>query len=325
MIIPPKLKQGDEIRVVATAASLSIVTKENVNLAIKSLESLGFKVTLGKHVNEVDIFKSSPIKSRIADLHESFADKNVRAIFAAIGGFNSNELLKYLDYKLIKNNPKILCGYSYITSLTNAITTRTGLVTYAGPCFSMFAMKKNNEYWIDYFKKCLIEDSEIDIIPSKEWSNDKWYENQDERTVEKNEGFWIINKGEAEGGIIGGNLCTLNLLQGTGYMPSLKKAILFIEDDEESDGYIFSRDLQSLIHLQDFQYVRALIIGRFQKASKITRGQIEYIIKTKKELSSIPIIANVDFGHTNPRITFPIGGTAKLKVNDMVELKILKH
>ena len=325
MIIPSKLKQGDEIRVIALAASMSIVTQENINLATKCLGNLGFKVTFGKHINETNIFKSSSIESRVSDLHESFTDKNVRAIFAVIGGFNSNELLRYLNYELIKNNPKILCGYSDITALTNAITAKTNLVTYSGPCFSMFAMKKYTEYWIDYFKKCLIENSEIEIFPSKEWSDDKWHENQNKRIIEKNEGFWIINKGRAEGRIIGGNLCTLNLLQGTEYMPSLKDTILFLEDYHEVDGYIFNRDLQSLIHLSDFKHVKAIVIGRFQKDSKISKEQIEYIIKTKKELKNIPIIANADFGHTNPIITFPIGGTAKLKINDEVKLKILKH
>jgi len=324
MIIPSKLKRGDEIRVVALAASMSIITKENVELAKSFLENLGFKVTFGKHVNETGIFKSASLESKIFDFHEAVVDKNVKAIFAVIGGFNSNELLGYLDYELIKNNPKILCGYSDITALTNAITAKTGLVTYSGPVFSMFAMKEHNEYWVDYFKKCLIENSEISVTPSKEWSDDRWYKG-DERVLKENTGFWIINQGKAEGIIIGGNLCTLNLLQGTEYMPSLKGSILFLEDDEQSDGYTFGRDLQSLMHLPDFQYVQAIIIGRFQKNSKVGREQIEYIIKTKKELKNIPVVANVDFGHTNPIITFPIGGTAKLKVDDEVELKILKH
>ena len=166
---------------------------------------------------------------------------------------------------------------------------------------------------------------QINVIPSKEFDDDMWYKDQSERKIEKNEGFWIINKGNAEGKIVGGNLCTLNLLQGTQYMPSLKDSILFIEDDYEVTAATFNRDLQSLIQQKDFKYVKGIVIGRFQNASKVTREQIRFIIETKAELKNIPIVANVNFGHTNPSITFPIGGTMRLKIDKTVELIITEH
>jgi muramoyltetrapeptide carboxypeptidase LdcA involved in peptidoglycan recycling len=173
-------------------------------------------------------------------------------------------------------------------------------------------MLKGLDYTIDYFKKCLIEKNPFEIKPSKEWSDDNWYKDQENRKFIKNKGFLVINEGEAEGRIIGGNLCTFNLLQGTEFMPSLKNSILFIEDDEESKPQHFDRDLQSLIHLPDFDEVKGIVIGRFQNASKMTDNLLTKIIKTKKELENLPIIANVDFGHTTPHITFPIGGTTPI-------------
>jgi muramoyltetrapeptide carboxypeptidase LdcA involved in peptidoglycan recycling len=79
---------------------------------------------------------SSSIASRVEDIHAAFSDSNVRGILTVIGGFNSNQLLDSLDYELIKNNPKILCGYSDITALATAITAKTGLITYSGLHFS---------------------------------------------------------------------------------------------------------------------------------------------------------------------------------------------
>lgn len=106
-IVPKKLVGGDQVRVIAPSGSLKIIAEENVNHAVSSIEALGLKVTFGKNVNEVDIMGSSAIASRVEDLHEAFSDKNVKAILTVIGGFNSNQLLSYIDYDLIKNNPKI--------------------------------------------------------------------------------------------------------------------------------------------------------------------------------------------------------------------------
>lgn len=328
-IIPSKLKKGDEIRVIAPSRSLSLVTEVNIKLAKENLEKQGYKVTFSKNCRESDMFMSSSVKSRVQDIHQAFRDKKVKAILTVIGGFNSNELLPYLDYKLIKNNPKILCGYSDITALGNAITAKTGLVTYSGLHFSTWAMKKGFEYNLEYFNKCLVEDKKYSIGVSELWSDDAWYRDQENRKFEKNEGYVVINKGEAEGIILGGNLCTLNLLQGTEFMPNISNSILFLEDDDMSGssfGVEFNRNLQSLIHQPNFKKVKGIVIGRFQKKAEMTIEKLKFVIQTKKELKSIPIIANADFGHSNPFITFPIGGIVKIStLKGKAKIEILKH
>jgi muramoyltetrapeptide carboxypeptidase len=329
MIVPKKLQSGDEIRVIAPARSLSLLSEDNLNLAKDNLEKQGFKVSFSKNCRENDIFMSSSIKSRVEDLHEAFRDPNVRAIFTVIGWFNSNQLLKYLDYDLIKDNPKILCGYSDITALTNAITAKTGMITYSGLHFSTWAMKKEFEYNLEYFQKCLMSESDFFIENSITWSDDAWYKDQENRDIETNNGYIVINEGEAEGKIFGGNLCTFNLLQGTQFIPNISDSILFIEDDNMAGNFFgveFDRNLQSLIHQPNFEKVKGIVIGRFQKNTNITIEELKYIIATKEELKNIPIFANADFGHTNPIITFPIGGTTKISVTKkQIKFKILQH
>lgn len=328
MIIPTKLQKGDEIRIIAPSSNLSWLSREIIDLAVQKLEKEGFKISFSKNCQATDMFLSSSISQRIDDIHQAFSEIKVRAIFTVIGGFHSNQLLSYLDYDLIKNNPKILCGYSDITALQNAITTKTGLVTYSGLHFSTWAMKKEFQYNLDYFRKCLVQSNSFNVKPSETWSDDVWYEDQENRTVIKNDGFMVLNKGSAEGVIYGGNLCTFNLLQGTEYMPDISGAILFLEDDAfvgSDTASEFDRNLQSLIHQPAFKQVKGLVIGRFQKESKMTLVKLRYIIKSKKELDKIPIIANVDFGHTNPLITFPIGGAIKLEVNTQVLISVLEH
>ena len=215
-MVPQKLKPGDEVRVIAPSRSMAILGEDCKALATERLEEMGLKVTFGKYVNEIDEeYLSASKEHRVEDLNEAFRDKNVKAILTVIGGFNSNQILDYIDYEAIKENPKIFCGFSDITALSNSIYAKTGLVTYSGPHYSSFGMKKGIEYTIEYFKKMFFEDAEIELEASKEWSNDAWFMDQENREFIENEGLFIINEGEAEGEMVGGNLCTLNLLQGT--------------------------------------------------------------------------------------------------------------
>lgn len=191
-IFPEKLKAGDEVRVIAPARSLSIISEKTREIANKRIEDLGLKLTFSKHAEEMDDFASSSIESRIKDLHKAFSDKNVKAIFTVIGGFNSNQLLKYIDWDLIKNNPKIISGYSDITALNDAFFAKTGLVTYSAPQYSTFGQKLYFDYTLDYFKKCLMSSDPFEIKPSESWSDDAWYKDQDNRKLIPNEGWLVI-------------------------------------------------------------------------------------------------------------------------------------
>lgn len=324
-IFAPKLVRGDEVRVIAPAMSLKNISQDNINIATQTLELLGLNVTFGKHVNEQDIFGSSSIQSRLDDLHEAFSDKNVKAILPVIGGWNSNQLLSYIDYDLIKRNPKFFCGYSDITALQNAIYYKTGLITYSGPHYSSFAMKRGFDYTLEYFKRIFFKNSLITLKSSSEWSDDAWYKDQENRVFHKNQGHWIIYPGDAQGTIVGGNLSTFLLLHGTPYMPSLKNTILFIEADSITEGHCvpeFDRTFQALIHQPEFSEVKGVVIGRFEQKFGMDREKLELIIGSKPALKNLPIIANADFGHTTPMFTFPIGGTCEIKTKEASKVTI---
>ena len=325
-IVPNKLQVGDKIRIIAPSRSLKIIDNKIVDYAINRLKSAGFQVSFGKNVMKYESknFKCASICDRIEDLHEAFQDKNVKAILSVIGGYNVNQLLDYIDYDLIQNNPKIICGFSDITALTNSIYAKTGLVTYSGPHFSSFGIKKGFDYTEKYFKKMFMQSEKISIEASAEWSNDNWFKNQENREFTKNEGMKILNPGVAKGKIIGGNLCTLNLLQGTEYMPDLQNSVLFIEDDGETGKHFnkeFDRNLQSLLHSAKDKKINGLVIGRAEKVSEMNFDKWKEIIQTKQELKDIPIVIDADFGHTAPIFTFPIGGDANIIANDK-EIKI---
>ena len=315
-VVPEKLRAGDEVRVIAPATGIKILSDECVSLAKQRFEAMGLKISFGKNTTKEnwDMSGSMSIEKRIEDLHHAFEDKNVKAIFTVIGGNNSNQLLDYINYDLIAKNPKILCGFSDITALLNAIYAKTGLVTFSGPHFSSLGMLKGIEYTIASMRKMLIESGENQLRPSPEWSDDLWFLDQNNRTFIKNEGYWKLRDGKAEGTLIGGNLCTFDLLLGTSYRPAFTPdTVLFIEDTENSNIATFTRNFQALIQQPDFANVKGILIGRFQKKSNVTREQLEFMINCMgSKLSGMPIIANLDFGHSTPLLTIPVGGTATI-------------
>ena len=320
-MIPQKLKAGDEVRIIAPSRSMAIIGEDSKEIATKRLEELGLKVTFGKYVDEVadNDYMIASAENRAKDLNDAFADKNVKAILTVIGGFNSNQILDLIDYEMIKQNPKIFCGFSDITILSDAIYTKTGLVTYSGPHYSSFGMLKGFEYELEYFKKMFFQEDEFEIVSSEEWSDDPWFIDQEKREFIKNDGMFVINEGQAEGEIVGGNLGTLSLLKGTEYMPSIENKVLFIEDDEGTGANFlmeFDRELQSLIQQPKFETVKALVLGRAQKPCNMTKEKWTKMIKNKPELKNIPVIAGADFGHTTPIFTFPVGGYAKLEAKE---------
>jgi muramoyltetrapeptide carboxypeptidase LdcA involved in peptidoglycan recycling len=327
VLFPPKLKSGDTVRVVAPARSRAMVMEHDHTATIAArFAQLGLNLTYGRHVDERDAFDSSGIGSRVADLHDAFADPSVSAILTVIGGYNSNELLPFVDWELIRRNPKILCGYSDITALQNAILARTGLVTYLGPHWSTFGMRDHFEQTLHWFTAVLFDTSPVTLDPAPAWTDDLWFLDQDARDPHPGEGWWPLRPGTGEGRIIGGNLSTLNLLQGTPNMPSLDGAVLIVEDDFESHPAQFARNLTSLLQLPDAAAIRGMAIGRFQQASHMTRALLEQIVGNQPVLSGLPVLADIEAGHTFPMATFPIGGQARLTVSaDRSGLVLLRH
>ncbi len=310
-MIASKLKLGDEVRVIAPSRNLTEVRQDVHHHAVDFWKNEGFELTFSKNSREVGKFHSSSIASRVEDIHEAFRDPKVKMVITCLGGFNSNQLLPYLDYELIAQNPKILCGYSDITALHNAIYAKTGLVTYHGPHYMTFAFNKEADYTRKAFFDCVMSDAPISVATSQ--------------TAAK---YYTIQEGACEGTIIGGNLCTLNLLQGTPYMPDIRNKVLFLEDDNimgEYFCYEFERNLGSLLQMEGADTIRGIVFGRFDESCGVTVENITDIIKDKVP-ENIPVVFGADFGHVFPMFTFPIGGTVKIGAGkDGVDIQIIEH
>ncbi len=320
-MIPDKLKPGDEVRIVAPARSASDISKVALRRAQSTLESVGLRVTFSDNAFSQNQRGCPTDEEKVKDLEEAFTDSNVKCILAAIGGFNSNQLLNKINWQIIKDNPKVFGGFSDITILNHAILAKTGLITYAMPNFYCFGLPLESDYSLKYFQRCLLKDNpdSYEVQPTKRWYDFSW--NNDEslpQLIWKNSGPRIIQGGSAIGTMIGGNLCSLNLLNGTEYFPKIKgNIILCIEDDSyDSIPETFERNVQSLMQQSYFRQVRAILIGRFQGKSQATEDVVGDIILSKNISPNIPVVAGLDFGHTDPKFTYPVGGHCKVVAGD---------
>lgn len=322
-MIAPKLKKGDHIRIIAPSEGLAPkITEEIKERGVKRLESLGLEVSFGKYVEEQNDYDTASVEHRLEDLHEAFRDPNIHAILSANGGSSANQLLKHIDYDLIQNNPKVFCGLSDLTEITSAIYLHSQLVTYYGPHFSMIAASKLEDHMLENLKKTLFSSDPIILKPSEHFLDSQW-----EEELIVNDPYWTINEGEAEAKCIGGNLMTFNFLLGNQFIPPLKNCILYIEENHIVDYKGVQKEIVEILNHPQNNEIKGMLIGRFQMETGMSRDLLTQLIKSRKELKDIPVIANVDFSHTVPMISIPFGGKMKISAgkNDKVEIKILDH
>lgn len=294
------------IRVVAVSGSMDVLHENLINKAVAVLHEAGLNVSFAPHVKDKRSGDAADIRNRVADLHQAFADPGVAAILIAVGGTQAIDLLPHLDYELIRRYPKPICGFSDATVILNAIYARTGVITYYGPMFFSFAVNIDPAYTMSYFHKALFRRSAYTLEPAVYWGN-----YTELHTKRVNEGYKVIRAGSTAGILIGGHVPSLNLLQGTAYMPDLEDAVLFIEICERYGKATIDKLSQYLTALRGQKgadKIRALLIGRLYKDDAVSDDELKKVLLARDEWKDIPIILHVDFGHTTPMVTLPLGG-----------------
>jgi muramoyltetrapeptide carboxypeptidase len=314
----PRLPRGGRVRVVSPSRSLAIVPPDVRQLARERLQRHGFEVELADVPFTCDRFAESRPEERVRELVEAWAEPSVDALLTAVGGWSSNSLLGRLNWSELGRSEKVLCSHSDGSALLLAMHARCGLVTYFGPHFSNLGMREGAEFTWDRLLEVVVgEPREIACPASPSWSDDAWYRSQGEREFHPNPGPLAVREGSAQGRLLGGNLSTLRLLQGTPYLPPLQGSILFVEEVARSAAAVpeFSRQLQALMHHPEFPQVRGLLIGRFGRAAQLPRERLRELLRSFPEIRGIPVAADLDFGHTTPQLTLPIGGSARIAVS----------
>ncbi|RPI68732.1 MAG: LD-carboxypeptidase, partial [Ignavibacteriales bacterium] len=299
VIKPGKLKKGDVIGIISPASAPADLFKIEKGAAY--LESLGYKVKIGKSSGSSYGYLAGTDDERLKDLHDMFSDREVKAVFCTRGGYGAPRLVDKVDYKLIARNPKIFVGYSDITALQMAFLQKTGLVTFAGPMLAVNLYNSIDPLVEEMFWALLTSNKKFGRIE-----------------LPNNEKIFPVVKGIAKGRLIGGNLATFLSLAGTEYLPDMKNKILMLEEIGEAP-YRIDRMFNQLRLMGAFKKLSGIILGAFTDCNEsdpekktLSTGEViaDYVDNLK-----IPVVYNFKHGHINDLLTLPFGTTLRLNAS----------
>jgi len=300
-IKPLRLNEGDTIGLISPS---SPIPESRYAKAISNIESLGFKVKVGKHILNRNGYLAGTDEQRLEDIHCMFEDNEVKGIWCMRGGYGATRILDRINYHLIKENPKVFIGYSDITALLQAFHQKTGLICFHGPV----ANSEFTPYTLGHVKNILMN-------PTDTYEIKGCSENYEEQT---RPGFFtsIITKGKARGILTGGNLSLIAAMTGTDYEWITKKRLLFLEDLEEKP-YKIDRMLTQLKMTGELHRANGIILGIFDKCQPTNPDESLSLIdmfKDRLQDLNIPTIYGMSFGHINNQFTIPIGIEAEMDV-----------
>jgi len=318
---PPRLRRGDTVGIVSPSWGGPAAFPHRLERGVRQLEALGFQVRLAPHARASRGHVSATPEQRADDLHALFRAPEVRAIVASIGGDHSCQLLPLLDWELIRARPKIVMGYSDITVLTVAIWATAGLITFNGPMAmtELAEYPQMPEYSERWMLRAISRAEPIGLVEPSDWWTDElldWTTQQDltrPRARQPTSGWRWLKPGCAEGILVGGCLESLQHLRGTPYWPRWEDAILLLETSEERpspakvDGILMDYENMGVL-----ERLRGLLFGRPTGYSPEERAQLREVILERTGRYTFPIIADMDFGHTSPMLTLPIGCRARI-------------
>ena len=303
MIIPEKLKIGDTIGVIAPSSPIVGDNIEELNTAKEIIENLGFKVKYSKNIFSNTNNYSATAREKADDINEMFSDKDVKMIWCAKGGNNSNSTFEYIDYDNIKKNPKIICGFSDITSLTNMITEKTGLITFSGTNFKTVATDETDYSLKEVLKRFVDGSLELGV---------------------KGEEYKIIQQGVAEGQLIGGNLNLTSGMVAGKYSIDFTDKILFLEElGFETEPAMVSNFLYYMKQNGIFNKVKGIWLGNYTHESGIKLEDI--LLDTIGDEFGGPIIKSENFGHIDKKTVIPIGTKARIDTNNDRKIELVEN
>lgn len=303
MIIPSKIKKGDTIGVVAPSDPIIGKNIEEVMQAKEKVEKDGFKVKFSKNLFSNTNGYSSTAREKAEDINAMFADKEVKMIWCAKAGENSNTVFEYLDYELIQKNPKIICGYSDITSLTNIITEKTGLVTFSGTNFKTIATDETDYSYQQVMNRFVEGSLELG---------------------DENELYTTIREGKTEGELIGGNLSLIRGMTKGKYKIEITGKILFLEElGFESGPALVSNFLYFMKQNEVFDKIKGIWIGNYEHESGITLEKL--VLDVIGDEYHFPIIKSNNFGHIETKTVIPIGTKAKIDTSKKTKIELIEN
>jgi muramoyltetrapeptide carboxypeptidase len=289
-IRPQALRPGDTLAIISPAASSA---PHQFAEGMAYLEQLELHPRLMPHTRKQLHYLAGTDEERLADLHDAFADPEVKGIISARGGYGCMRLLPHLNWDLIRANPKVLIGFSDLTSLLLPIYQHTGLITFHGPMLTSNLIE-GDPYTREQLWKLVMDQVEYPY------------------TVPNASQYTCLRPGICEGRLIGGNLSLLAALCGTPYQPDTRGAILFIEDWHEQ-FYSLDRQFMQLRLAGMFDNIAGLLLCDFTEMEDSWEGlSLTDFFRELTAFLQVPVGYGFSVGHGDQTATFPVGASVRL-------------
>jgi muramoyltetrapeptide carboxypeptidase len=297
---PPRLRPGDTVGLIQPAGF--IADPFELQFAVETIRAMGLVPKLGRHLNARHGYLAGTDAERAADVNAMFADREVRAIFAARGGWGCARILPHLDWRSIRSNPKLLVGFSDITALHLAIAAKAGFATIHGPNAGASWGRLS---W-DAFR-AIAFDGATPTIQNPPGTS--------EQLIQRSGRIQTHRAGRASGRLLGGNLTVLTGLIGTAYLPSFDGAILFLEDVEEAE-YRVDRMLTQLALGGTLARVAGVVFGQCTRCTGTGPSYggftLSEVLGQHLSQLGIPAFSGALFGHISDQFSLPIGIRAEI-------------
>lgn len=322
---PPKLVEGDEVAVVSPSWGGPSIFPRVYELGLRNLElELGLRVREMPHTRlAADELYADP-RLRADDINGAFAEPTVKAVLASIGGDDSVRVLPHLDIDLIRANPKVVMGFSDTTTISTYLS-QCGLVTFNGPSvMAGFAqMRQFGADWKSHVQNILFSGSApYEYVPFSRMAEGypDWGSEKGEGGVHWKRGVdltwhWLQGSGRATGGLFGGCLEVLEFMKGTAYWPPVEfwnDKILCLETSEEIPSVqAVKRMLRNYGSQGVLDRIRGMLWGRARGYSSQMKKELDQailaVVAVEFGRPDLPLVTNLDFGHTDPQFILPLG------------------
>ena len=317
MLLPKPLKRGDKIAFFSPSSPATVFAPKRFERAKQFLESKGFELVAGELTGKSDGYRSGSIQERVEELNALIRDPSVRCIMSTIGGNNSNALLPYIDYEALKNDPKVIIGYSDVTALLLGIHAKTGIPTFYGPAlvasFGEFAPLVEETFASFHEILCQDLDQHTYKMPAV-WTDFRaeWETQDKAKPVYQNE-WQFLGSGVVEGRIIGGNLNTMGAIWGSEYMPEIKQGDILLVEDCMLGVETVERSFSLLKACGIFDRVSAIVLGKHELFNDRGTGRtpLDVLLEVLNG-QAVPILSGFDCCHTHPMFTLPLGSSCKI-------------
>jgi muramoyltetrapeptide carboxypeptidase len=321
LISPPKLRKDQAVGIICTSSGLPVAARHRLDQARMRFEQMGYEVCLGQYLFAEGGQVVGTVAQRVSDLHAMFANDRVGLVMLGIGGNHTNDLLPFIDYDLIRRNPKLVVGYSDATVLHYALHSQAGLQSFYGPCaFTQFGEYPGIlEFTLRWFERaCMLGTFPAAVTPAPDWTDEflDWTQGHDRsrpRERARNPGYRWLRRGTARGGALPACVPSMNHLAGTKYWIRPEGKILMLDIlalGSSQEGLIESH-LVDLRNMGVFSEIAGLTVGRPFGYSDAGRERLFAHIE-ELAVGNYPIVLGMDLGHTDPMLTIRYGQTVEL-------------